>query len=387
VPDMRAQAPLAGGTATSSISGWPFSDTWWSEWDCLLDRSGQGTLFLTRAWMEAWWTAYGTQREALPVCVRDAGGALIGAAALMRQRSPTLLGLGLEIRFLGDGTGDSDELAPIAAPGRHPAVAAALLDWLREHSRLWDALALETLPASGPASVALEEGLRSAGWLRAQSMKTRLVLPLPDDWEGYLASLSRNGRTALTYKPRRLAARHRVGIRRVERAADAGPALDTLFRLHTCRWRAAGHAGNFAAEARRAFYKRLAPALLECGALDFWLLDVDGEPAAAHFGGRAFGTHYLLESGFAPELAPLGVGTVLTAAVVRNLVEEGVAGVDFQAGDETFKRRLGARDETYAGFLAARPWSRGAGLMRARRLRQRLGEAARAVDGEREGTG
>jgi CelD/BcsL family acetyltransferase involved in cellulose biosynthesis len=73
-----------------------------------------------------------------------------------------------------------------------------------------------------------------------------------------------------------------------------------LFNLHQKRWQSVGRPGSFARTARREFYYEMAHLLLNRGWLEFWLLKLDEQPAAAQFGFRYDRTVFQLQEGFDP---------------------------------------------------------------------------------------
>ena len=65
----------------------------------------------------------------------------------------------------------------------------------------------------------------------------------PDGWEGFLAARSRNFRSQLGRRERRLAREHEVVHRLTARADDLDDDLAWLRRLHDARWEARGGSG------------------------------------------------------------------------------------------------------------------------------------------------
>jgi CelD/BcsL family acetyltransferase involved in cellulose biosynthesis len=147
------------------------------------------------------------------------------------------------------------------------------------------------------------------------------------------------------------------------------PSLETLFALHQLRWTQRGKSGAFSSPERRDFYFRMAEAFLGRGWLEFWLMSLDGEIAAAQFCFRYGGTAYLLQEGFNPKYAADKVGYALRSHVLQEMIRAGVRRYDFLGGDDRYKIKFGARpgQESYNDIHFA-----GAGLAGRALLAQQL---------------
>ena len=98
---------------------------------------------------------------------------------------------------------------------------------------------------------------------------------------------------------------------------------------------------------------------LRNGWLEFWLLELDGKPAAAQFAFRYRDTVYQLQEGLDPQHYSDRAGIVLRAHILKQLITEGVHQYDFLGGADAHKRSWGARPGTYIDISFARPFSRG----------------------------
>ncbi len=104
------------------------------EWRQLASVCATATVFQTFEWNAAWWRHFGRVpgRRLRVVAFRDGDGALVGLAPLM-----TSFWYGTALRRISSlGTGTSDYLDVLAAPGWEDAVSAAFYGYL-EHTRGW----------------------------------------------------------------------------------------------------------------------------------------------------------------------------------------------------------------------------------------------------------
>ncbi len=310
---------------------------------------------------------------------RDGRPAAVVALRREPPRGPLALRRAL---FLADGTFDSDYLEPPVRAGFERALAGALLDAARAVRGI-EALVLSGMPEDSGFLAALRGELESRGLPRREREAPGLVAPLPASFEQYVAGLKPRMRTKLRSAVR--AAEERgASFAWCDRAEELESHLEGLFRLHELRWKAAGQPGSFADPRRRAFYRDLAPSLLERGALRFARLEREGRPVAYQIGARVAESYYQLQEGYDPELGEERIGTALRARAIERLIAEGVRTYDFMAGDSRHKREWGGRPRPCATLAFALPgWrARLAYGLRALVDRWRRPESTSEVPGE-----
>lgn len=331
-------------------------------WDGLLDQIPTATIFSTWEWLVSWWRAFGAGQSLLAMAFRDPKGELAGLAALSITRRP---GSRLRVlRLMGDGSGDSDNLDLCARPGLEDAFTEALLDYLREHSNIWDFCELNRLPSGSPVGTSLLRHLQQRRWTSIPYPQPWSVVPLPETWEGYLKQLSSKERGKIGLRTRRLEKRYQMRYLKCAEP-DLGPCLDALFRLHQTRWQLRGEAGSFNFVARRQFYEEISRLFLARGWLEFWLLELDSKIVAAQFGFRYRDAVYSLQEGFDPAYSSDSVGYVLRAHVLKDLIGRGIRRYDFLWGESPAKARWGVQVNRYLDIHFAQPLTRGSLYLRA----------------------
>lgn len=360
------------------LDGWAASGGLEHLWNDLLADSASRTVFLTWEWLTSWWNAYGGSRQLMILTCLDRAGTLVGIAPLYCDRAPFIPGLSLRVlRFIGDGTHDSDNLDFIVRRGSEKSAIRAWSEWLDHHQRDWDLLELNSLPAeSCLASLILEESRRRR-WHVVSRETPRALLCLPRDGSAYLASLSESMRSTIRNRTRHLERNYRVRFVRCESAADLASALQHLFRLHGKRWEARGGGGAFGHSQRRAFLKEVTERLQVRSWLDFWSLEVDDQVVATELGFCYGDTRYFLQAGFDPDWYPKNVGVVLRARILRHLIDGGVRYYDFLDGGDDYKFRWGAERRSYLSLRCARACSRGGLFLRLGGLADSAKEALR----------
>ncbi|MEJ5220685.1 MAG: GNAT family N-acetyltransferase [Tepidiforma sp.] len=298
------------------------------EWEALAAAVPAAAPFHLPGWHRAWLSVFGTGAEPVFLAIRR-GETLIGVAALDLQPAGA--------RDLGDP--DVRDLAgPLALPGAEPAVAAGILEWLRED--LTRAFEPWGIPADGPWPAAFEAAAARWGWSFAAEPEA--VCPgadLPATFEAFVASLPKHDRHELRRKMRNFEAAGPAAFERL--AGEAVPArLDLLFDL--MRASSAAKAA-FLTPSMEAFFRALAREFAPRGQLSLGLTTLDGRPAGAALTFEFGGTVFLYNSGYDPALAHLAPGLVSKAWTIRDAIERGFRRFDFLRGDEEYKRRLGGQ--------------------------------------------
>jgi CelD/BcsL family acetyltransferase involved in cellulose biosynthesis len=303
------------------------------EWNDLLSRSSADTVFLTWEWLSSWWKCYAGAKDVLHIIViRDSAGELIGILPLHRRLQPWLPLKPIQtLRFIGDGSWDSDYLDAILVQGREKDILESVWKWLRGQ-RSWSVLELTGIPES---SATLQWLDRTEGAHEIVARKENipcLVIDLPHSWEDYLASLKPRFRTKIRSTLREITAGHEVRFRTVDTEVELTSGLQSLYELHGRRWALKGTEGVFRNSAKRRFYECFTPLFLEQGWLAFDFLELNGAAAACQICFRYRGTQFLLQEGFDPEFADESVGIALRAMTLKKAIEDGIRQYDFLAG-------------------------------------------------------
>ncbi len=176
------------------------------EWNDLLDCcSASHVPFLRYEYLSTWWKTLGggewQDGELFTVLARQEDGALLGVAPLFfthnQEGQPALLLLGsIEI---------SDYLDLIVRTSEIPLSSKRCSTcWSRTRRRPGRCLTFYNLPETSPTLAALQEAAARRGWAYQQEqLQPCPYIPLPGDWEAYLASIDKKQRHEIRRKMRR----------------------------------------------------------------------------------------------------------------------------------------------------------------------------------------
>jgi CelD/BcsL family acetyltransferase involved in cellulose biosynthesis len=304
-------------------------------WSELLSESEDSSVFLSHEWLFAWWSAYRPEAE-LAIVLAEENGRLCGIAPMMTESSRRAGVTRKVLRFIGDGTGETDHIHFLTAVSRREDAMRVLLDAIGNLE--WDVAEFNQVPEGTPNSLDLLDWIDRMRFRSSLMVKPCPVRRLPASYEELLAGLPGRLRTSIRSSRKKLEQKHRVEFGLHEKPEDLGPALEAFFTNHESRWQGKGQSGAFANEMRRDFYAGLTPRLLERGWLRFFYLKLDGRTVAQQYCFALDGTVMLLQEGFDFAHAQDNVGNVLRAMVFEHLINTGATCYDFLAGSSRHKK-------------------------------------------------
>ena len=315
------------------------------EWNALLVRSANSVPFLRYEYQSAWWQTLGggewPQGELLIVTGRQDDGQLFGIAPLFftknREGNPALMFIGsIEI---------SDYLDVIAPVGQLKLFLEGVLDCLT-HTNVpeWEVIDLYNLIDTSPTLPLLQEIAGKRGLSYTQdTLQHCPYIPLPGDWEAYLAGIDKKQRHEIRRKLRR-SEEHELLVRWL--IAENGDGLE-------------GEIDEFLGlmafdPEKQAFFERnekmrrqmflTAQAAAKAGWLQLAFIEVGGKKAAGYMNFDFGNQIWVYNSGFNPQYRELSLGWVLLARLLQWANENKRAAFDFMRGDEEYKYRFGAVD-------------------------------------------
>jgi CelD/BcsL family acetyltransferase involved in cellulose biosynthesis len=316
------------------------------DWARLAGRSGNP--FATVEWSEAWLghAAAGCRPSLFAALSAD------GTVAIV----PLVVSHGRYVRkarFLGFGA--ANELGPVCAPLDRELGLGALRLALEATRGEWDMFVGETLPGSGwaPALGASPVGREASPVVAG---------PWPS-WEDYLATRSRNFRSELRRKERRLEEQG-MRFRTVTSGGELDSGLDALFDLHRRRW--ADEASPFFA-GEEAFHRAFAAAAFERGWVRLRLLELEGRAVAVSYSFRFGDAEWSYQYGRDPALEHQSVGLIAAAHAIREAFMEGAAEFKLGPGAQAYKLRFSTGDDGLETVVIARGLRGRAALLAARR--------------------
>jgi CelD/BcsL family acetyltransferase involved in cellulose biosynthesis len=340
--EMVAETDAVSAMTVSCIEDDAAFDVLAESWNRLTAETGN-VPFRSWDWLRFSWRHFQSPDSSLFIlAVRDADGTLIGLAPWYRRRSAWQ---GDVVRFLGSDQASSDYLSVLSAPQREHDVARKLAGWLgNDGAGQWDLIELDGIDADDKMSGLLVDELKDHGHtvhLRAGLNCWRLQLP--DDWDDYLARLSRNRRQKLRSMWRKAFGSGTAVPRRADSEASLQQGLEILVDLHERRRTSVGEIGCFSHEQFTAFLFDVARRMHACGQLRLQWIEVDGTPVAVDFSVSGSQCVYGYQCGINPDYSKLRPRTLMMAANFQQAIHDGYREFDFLRGDEDYKTHWAAQ--------------------------------------------
>ncbi len=312
-------------------------------WNSLLSESTANVPFLRYEYLSTWWQTRGggewPPESALHLITAQTDGRLTGIAPLFRaanrEGQPAYLLLGsIEI---------SDYLDVIARPDDLPLFIDGLLTFLdANHPQADLLLDWYNLPDSSPSLPILRAAAEKRGWAYSQEIyQPTPSIPLPGDFEQYLASIDKKQRHEIRRKMRRAEESGRnVRWYIVEDESTLDEEIDAF--LHLMAQDPAKDA--FLTGVMRSQMKQSVHAAFRAGWLQLAFLEVDGEKACGYLNFDYNNRIWVYNSGLDRRFSDLSVGWVLLGYLLRWANEHKRSEFDFMRGGEDYKYKFGGQN-------------------------------------------
>lgn len=314
------------------------------EWNEFLNCcSASHVPFLRHEYLHTWWRTLGggewSHGELFTVVAYQETGGLAGIAPLFfsenRDGEQALLLLGsIEI---------SDYLDFIVQTPDAPAFLDALLNFLEEDlAPGWQVLDLYNIPEESPSLPALKAAAESRGWTYTQErLQPCPYIPLPGDWDAYLAGIDKKQRHEIRRKMRRA---EDSGLNMRWYIAEDGSQLDAEIEDFISLMMQDPSKKDFLTEAMHTQIIASARAAFEQNWLQLAFLEVDGQKAAGYLNFDFAGHIWVYNSGWSFDFRDISPGWVLLGYLIRWANENERESLDFMRGDESYKYRFGGID-------------------------------------------
>jgi len=314
------------------------------EWNELLECCiASHVPFMRHEYLAAWWKTMGGgewQEGALNIITaRHENGQLVGIAPLFRTRNledlPALMMLGsIEI---------SDYLDMIINPPEIGNFLPELLKFLsKETDDYWTVIDLYNIPEDSPTLPGLKTAAEELGWVYDQEqLQPCPYIPIPGDWEEYLASINKKQRHEIRRK-----------IRRVENQPeniswyilDDRDKLDREIEDFMDLMSQDAEKESFLTPAMRTQLRETVFAAFDAGWLQLAFIEVNGRKAGGYLNFDYADHIWVYNSGINFEYGDLSPGWVLLGYLLKWANENQRLEFDFMRGGEDYKYRFGAID-------------------------------------------
>lgn len=294
----------------------------------------------SHAWLSTWWSVYRAPHRQLQMAVVRDHNAVVAVAPLYIETGR----FGQRWRLLGDGKTCSDHTSLLVDPHFSTLAVEELVDWFGQRNRFQSCpLHLESINADDCLlNTFTQQMLDTGGLVTDQQQAGSAFVNLPESWDEYLMSVSKNHRKRCRRWDKEFFQSNRASV---EVATDPDHCLQawtTLVELHNTRRTELGQTGAFEDPLFADFHRQAIPRLAAADALQLRILRIDSQPVAAEYllvDDRAW---FAYQSGMNHPGQQLGAGNLSIMAMLRDAIDSGVAKFDLLRGAEPYKFSWGA---------------------------------------------
>ena len=323
-------------------------------WNDLLEKNISQVPFLAFEYLQAWWETRGggewPRESEMVIITATEDDRLLGVAPLFFAQNldgkPALMFIGaIEV---------SDFLDFLVRPDDLTEFLAGLLDFLENSEDLpaWDALDLHNLLEGSPTLPALAAEAQRRGWDHEQTrLQPSPFIPLPGDFDAYLAQIDKKQRHEIRRKMRKVEqslveAAYYVTSDAESLTVDTQAFIDMMAQDPSKK--------AFLTDAMVEHLHKTAQVMLDKGWLHLAFLTLDGNKAAGNFSFIYNNRLWLYNSAWEWEYREFSPGWVLLTHLLQWANENGIEEFDFMRGDEAYKYKFGGQDRYVCRVLVTR---------------------------------
>jgi CelD/BcsL family acetyltransferase involved in cellulose biosynthesis len=339
---MSSAAPIVGDSRRSTATvvsvdrgGIEVVDHWADEWRNLCNAFADDQPFYRPEWIVAHIRAF-TPKAKIVLFRVSVEGRLCLVLPLLEERA---LFCGLPVKRLrAPVNGHSCRFDGVRRSGPAGDLAVQAL-W--EHLKSlpgWDLLEFGGVPADGTVS-ALALAAELDGFLTGQvPMSPNPYVPIPSD-SSSLGKLPLNGRlrTQLRSIRRSLGGGRRLELRRTSNADRV--VLQQFYRLEAAGWKGVERTAIACSAQSLQFYDRIAQSAEKFGWLCLYLLELDGQPVAGHFGLSYKGRYFSPKVAYDENCKQWAPGHLMVEEILRDCAARGVQEYDITGQNDLWKRK------------------------------------------------
>ena len=264
---------------------------------------------------------------------RDRTGRLIAAFPLMRARG---FSCGLPARqTVAAANSHSCRFDMIAEDG---ASAGEGFFAYVAADKSWDMLRITDVPAGGNAWH-LYKAAESAGFpVGTWESQRSPYLELPSSYEKLLEGMNSHFRSNLRRHRRRLESMGTVSVERVTGGSQLQNRLEECFVIEQKSWKGLEETAILQDARTHGFYSQLAQIAASRNYLSLFLLKLNGQSIAFHYGFTYGGIYYMPKLGYDQAFEAGSPGLVLFEEIMKDCIGRELKGCDFLGMDMPWKR-------------------------------------------------
>ena len=297
-------------------------------WNSLFKQSDSKTFFLHWDWQWQWWKCFGGELYLIVLSNREPRKTIAIFPFIRKTR------FGFDrLKFIGSP--DSDYLDILTLKGyEQQSLDFFFKQFLPQNSQI-GIVELDAVNQCSP-HWSYFQSLNLSAFTIKHTKKPCPYIVLPDSWEAYKASLSKQTRYLIGRKIRKLEKIFSVNYG-VAKGDDLPRRMRNFIDQHQQTWNQRQRPGAFHNQKFKFFHHQIAEKLLTNNRLKLVYLELDNKPVASYYLFREGNRYFFYLSGFDPKYAQYSPSVILLAKAIKQAIEEGCEEFDLMRGNADYK--------------------------------------------------
>ncbi len=307
-----------------------------ADWEAVFAANANHTPFQSYEWLSTWWDFLGDGRLYILRVEKDDGSVAGFAPFFLRKKF-----YGLPLKYLAFiGVKRTDYLDFLVRSGDEDFFFHEVFHFLSEKSRAFSFIELKDIPDTSTNLPFLVKYI--GGYFPVYAMESSRIcvtLPLPGEWDDFLARLGKRTRKDVGYDRRYIAKRHETRLEEFTNGREITGVYDDLVRIYNERWIGEKGATRYSESLFAQFERTVCEKLAARGDYRLWLLYADDQPVAGISGYERNNKIYADVYAHSPGWHNLSVGNIVLGHAIENSIARGITEFDLSRGDEPYKYR------------------------------------------------
>lgn len=316
-----------------------------TEWNDLLERSSNATIYTTFEWVREAWNICQTGAKPFILKFYD-GVTLVGIIPLRIKTSRLGIKVLQHISMGLPHLSIADMLDTLSATGYEEMVIQSFAIFVKKQKHRWDTIDWQEVPSTSSTSSVLLPAIQGVGLKYVETVQNEtFLIKLPATWDEFLSQLSTEMRNTIKRKTRKILREQNASFERISTCEEVDQVLLIMRDFIDKRWEESGK--DIQNHEVFDFGRKLAPALLKRGWLDLNVIKVDNRPIAINWNFRFRGMVYYFRTAFdlGLEWRKYSPGIILLAYCIEQAIKDNFHSYHLLRGQFEYKVRLGTRME------------------------------------------
>ncbi len=323
-----------------------------TEWNSIVKSNHSYSVCSTFEFMMLWWKLFENPNNKLCILVVKKDQEIIGIAPFMVVREKFLFLPTTKIEFISmakyaDSPASFTASLDILIKDHHEEVIHNIISYLHHNVNGWHFIRLNPIPANSITLTLLEKTAKIYSYKSINNtVFSAFIIRLPESWEIYFKSLSRNFRKYLSTNERKLHELGTIEYMLVTSYNDILQMFPNVMKIEMNSWKwDTGVSIN--STAYNDFYKRFIEVGSKNGWLQLWLLQLNDKYIAYDYNLSYKHSLITLKGAIDDEYRDYSPGQLLLAQEIKHCFNDGIREINMLWGHTIAKERWNPSSDPY----------------------------------------